>query len=114
MESGLTSSLLAVARDNGAAIAGVAGTDAFEAERRALSEAVRTGRSGPLHFTHDDPDTATDIRLSLPWAQSLVVLATGYADMDAVDKVIAPDHVLRKPFQIAELETAVRGALAGA
>jgi CheY-like chemotaxis protein len=42
-----------------------------------------------------------------------IILATGYADMDAVDKVIEPDHVLRKPFQIAELESAVRCALAG-
>jgi len=41
-----------------------------------------------------------------------IILATGYADMDAVDKVIDPSCVLRKPFQIDDLERAVRGALA--
>ena len=43
-----------------------------------------------------------------------IILATGYADMEAVYKVIDPDHVLRKPFQIDDLERAVRGALVGA
>ncbi len=41
-----------------------------------------------------------------------IILATGYADMKAVDKVIDPDHVLRKPFQIGDLQAAVRAALA--
>jgi signal transduction histidine kinase len=41
-----------------------------------------------------------------------IILATGYADMEAVNKVVDPDHVLRKPFQIEDLERAIRGALA--
>jgi signal transduction histidine kinase/ActR/RegA family two-component response regulator len=41
-----------------------------------------------------------------------IILATGYADMEAVDKVISTERILRKPFQIADLETAVRLALA--
>ena len=41
-----------------------------------------------------------------------ILLATGYADMEAVQKVIAPQCVLRKPFEVAELEQAVRRALA--
>ena len=41
-----------------------------------------------------------------------IILATGYADMDAVDKVIDSSRVLRKPFEVGELETAVRAALA--
>ena len=41
-----------------------------------------------------------------------VILATGYADMEAVDKIIGSEHVLRKPFQIDDLATAVRSALA--
>ncbi len=79
MEIGLTQQVLALAKDRGAATAGIAAVDVFEDERLALKRAVRSGRSGPLHFTHDDPDTATDIQRSLPWAKSLVVLATGYA-----------------------------------
>ncbi len=34
--------------------------------------------SGPLHFTYDDPVTATDIRATFPWARAIVVLAHGY------------------------------------
>jgi len=41
-----------------------------------------------------------------------ILLATGYADMEAVHGVVGPDQVLRKPFQIRDLETAVRSALA--
>lgn len=41
-----------------------------------------------------------------------IILATGYADMEAVHRVVDPSQVLRKPFQIGELEVAVRRALA--
>ena len=41
-----------------------------------------------------------------------IILATGYADMEAVSKVVDPSRVLRKPFQINDLERAVRHALA--
>jgi signal transduction histidine kinase/CheY-like chemotaxis protein len=40
-----------------------------------------------------------------------IILATGYADMGAVEEVMAPENVLRKPFRIEELDDAVRGAL---
>ena len=40
-----------------------------------------------------------------------VVLATGFADMAAVESVLTPDRILRKPFRLAELETAARAAL---
>jgi signal transduction histidine kinase/CheY-like chemotaxis protein len=49
---------------------------------------------------------ARDCAPSLP-----VILATGYADMAAVSKVMDPGEVLRKPFQIRDLELAVRAAL---
>ena len=41
-----------------------------------------------------------------------VLLATGYADMNVVEKVIPPNRVLRKPFRSEELVTAVFEALA--
>lgn len=41
-----------------------------------------------------------------------VILATGYADMEAVDRVMPTESVLRKPFRLAELGVAVRQALA--
>jgi epoxyqueuosine reductase len=34
--------------------------------------------AGPLHFTFDDPETATDVTRSFPWARSLVVFAHEY------------------------------------
>lgn len=43
-----------------------------------------------------------------------ILLATGYADMEAVDRVMAMESVLRKPFRLAELGVAVRKALAPA
>ena len=43
-----------------------------------------------------------------------IILATGYADMEAVHKAFDPARVLRKPFQINDLDTAVRRALAEA
>ena len=55
-------------------------------------------------------EVVTEARRRVPGLP--IILATGYADMDAVDKVIDSDRVLRKPFQIADLETAVRTALA--
>ncbi|HEY0052667.1 MAG TPA: response regulator, partial [Caulobacteraceae bacterium] len=41
-----------------------------------------------------------------------IILATGYADMEAVERVMTPDRVLRKPFPVEALESAVRSALA--
>ncbi|TPG08462.1 response regulator [Sphingomonas oligophenolica] len=40
-----------------------------------------------------------------------IILATGYADMGAVEEVMALKNVLRKPFRIDQLDDAVRGAL---
>jgi CheY-like chemotaxis protein len=41
-----------------------------------------------------------------------IILATGYADMEAVHKLFDAAHILRKPFQINDLDVAVRRALA--
>jgi CheY-like chemotaxis protein len=40
-----------------------------------------------------------------------IILATGYADMEAVDKVIGRGGLLRKPFRIDDLQAAVVDAL---
>lgn len=41
-----------------------------------------------------------------------IILTTGYADMAAVDAVVDPSRVLRKPFRIDDLNAAVQAALA--
>jgi CheY-like chemotaxis protein len=40
-----------------------------------------------------------------------MIIATGYADMKAIEQVIGDDIVLRKPFQLAELAVSVGQAL---
>jgi CheY-like chemotaxis protein len=42
-----------------------------------------------------------------------MIIATGYADMKAIEQVISDDMVLRKPFQLAELAASVERALQG-
>ena len=57
-------------------------------------------------------EVAEAARLSVPGLP--IILATGYADMEAVHKLFDPAHILKKPFQINDLDTAVRHALAEA
>ena len=40
-----------------------------------------------------------------------VIIATGYADMRAIDVVIGTNTILKKPFQLAELAASVDRAL---
>ncbi|MFC0253029.1 response regulator [Massilia consociata] len=40
-----------------------------------------------------------------------IIIATGYADMHAIDHVLGNDILLRKPFQLAELAVSVQRAL---
>ncbi len=43
-----------------------------------------------------------------------MIIATGYADMHAIESVLGDDILLRKPFQLAELASSVERALARA
>ena len=54
-------------------------------------------------------DVVIEARSSAPALP--IIMATGYADMEAVDRVMPPENLLRKPFRLAELATAVRTAL---
>ena len=74
----LVRDLEAIAHARGAVGFGVTSADRFTEARRTLEDHRSRGFSGPLHFTYDDPETATDIGLSFPWAQSLVSVAVGY------------------------------------
>lgn len=75
-----TSQVLTVARDAGASAVGVAGVEPFSDALDTLTGSLASGRSGPLGFTYDEPDIATDITLSLPWARSMVVFGVSYID----------------------------------
>lgn len=74
----LAEKLSELAYRNGAAGFGVTGAQIFSRERAALRTSHESGRSGPLRFTYDDPEVATDISLSFPWARSLVVVSYDY------------------------------------
>lgn len=78
MPEGLTVELKALAEAQGAAAFGVAGIDPFDRDRLKLQTEKDAGRSGPLRFTYDDPDQATDVTGSFPWAQRLVVIGWDY------------------------------------
>lgn len=73
-----TSELRQLADRLGAVAFGVTGTERFEESLATLREHRAKGMSGPLRFTYDDPERATDVTLSLPWARSLVVFAHAY------------------------------------
>lgn len=62
----------------GAVAFGVTPATPFAKARSQLQRHKATGMSGPLHFTYDDPEVATDITSSFPWARSIVVFAHGY------------------------------------
>jgi len=46
------------------------------------------------------------------WPDLPVIIATGYADMRTVERLIGPEAILRKPFDLNTLAHAVRNALA--
>jgi PAS domain S-box-containing protein len=51
---------------------------------------------------------ARERRAALP-----IIFVTGYADMDAVERVPGPKHLLRKPFDVVGLSDVVKDALVG-
>ena len=50
-------------------------------------------------------------RASIDYPGLPMIISTGYADMEAVDKVIGNNYVLRKPFELSELANSVDKAL---
>jgi signal transduction histidine kinase len=50
-------------------------------------------------------------RASIDYPGLPMIISTGYADMEAVDKVIGSNYVLRKPFELSELANSVDKAL---
>lgn len=57
---------------------GVCSAEPFADTRDHLVEAVAAGRSGELRFTFRNPDRATDVTRTFPWARRLVVGASSY------------------------------------
>ncbi len=64
----------------GADTVGFTTADPFPEALDTIKRRKRRGMAGPLHFTYEEPETSTDIRQSLPWARSLIVVAASYID----------------------------------
>jgi epoxyqueuosine reductase len=73
-----TEDLVAAGVSNGAAAVGVCPAVSFDYEMATLLAHRESGRSGPLHFTYQDPEVASDVRRTHPWARSLVSVAVDY------------------------------------
>lgn len=73
-----TEGLRDLALEQGAIALGVASADPFPEARDALLASIRSGRASRLRFTHDDPEAATDVRMSHPWASAIVTVACSY------------------------------------
>lgn len=73
-----TDQLRSIAVTAGATGFGVTPADPFPEARAGLIASKTQGLSGPLHFTYDSPETATDVRVSFPWARSIAVFSHAY------------------------------------
>lgn len=83
-----------LARAGGFERIGVCDVEPFIDTLVQMRERVQEGHIGRLHFTYTDPDRATDIRRSFPWAVRIVVAAWTYlpgaggpADRDGTGRV---------------------------
>ncbi len=74
----LTVRLHDLARSRGAVASGVATVAPFIEVRATMAERIEDGSRGGLGFTYRDPETATNVRSSFPWARSLLAVATSY------------------------------------
>ena len=76
--AGLTSRLLARGAEAGLERMGVCSAHSFADTRLQIRSRREQGMSARLGFTFSDPDTSTDIRQSIPWAERLVVGLRSY------------------------------------
>lgn len=105
-----TTDLERIATDLGAVSFGVTSAAPFEESRTVLHEHKDTGMSGPLHFTYDEPETATDVTRSFPWARSIVAFAHGYL---ADSREPSPNGPVVGRFATADHYAAVRRIAGG-
>jgi len=80
----LTNDLHALVLDRGAIGVGVCGAHPFMDVRDTITHRVRLGYSGGMRFTFANPERATDVRSSYPWAERILVCAFPYALDDPI------------------------------
>jgi epoxyqueuosine reductase len=110
---GLRARIGAFLTDSGCAGFGFAAAAPFPEVRARLVDAVASGRSAGLPFTFRQPDTATDLRSSFPWAGALVVAAMPYLPASGSPGPAAPGTARIARFAASDHYRPLRVALEG-
>jgi epoxyqueuosine reductase len=87
----LTTDLIETGLAHGAAAVGACRATPFTEGLEGLRFNLETGRSGSLRFTYRDPETASDVTRSFPWARSLVVVAIDYLPHSSAKRSSGPE-----------------------
>jgi epoxyqueuosine reductase len=90
---------------------GFASAEPFPEVRVRLAEAVASGRSAGLPFTFRQPEVATDLRASFPWARSLVVAAMPYLPASGSPEAAEPGSARIARFATSDHYRPLRAAL---
>ena len=80
MPDRLSAELAEIAVGKGAVAFGVTDAAPFSDALSSLVSSRDSGRSARLGFTYDDPERATNVRHSFPWAERIVVVGWNYLD----------------------------------
>lgn len=64
----------------GADVVEVTRASPFVEAKAAVESRKAMGFAGPVHLTYDDPETASDVTATFPWARSLVVVGCSYVE----------------------------------
>ncbi|MFQ5968465.1 MAG: tRNA epoxyqueuosine(34) reductase QueG [Acidimicrobiia bacterium] len=74
----LAAAVLAEGEARGLVAVGICSAEPFSSVATDMKRRLASGTAGRLTFTYRDPDTATDVKRSFPWAERLVVGAASY------------------------------------
>lgn len=74
----------AIASRHDMAAWGVADAGGFDEVRGEMLARAASGRHAGMKFTYTDPEVATDVRSTFPWAESLIVMGHAYVPQPVV------------------------------
>ena len=84
--------LRALLFESGCAAVGVAAAEPFGGVQADIESRKDEGLHGGMHFTFGDPGRSTDIRISFPWAESLLVAGFAYLPASGSPARALPNH----------------------
>ncbi len=118
---GLLARLHVLGEKHGLTGLGVCPVEPFSAVREEMERRLASGESGRRRFTYTDPEIATDIRRTYPWAERLLVGSISYvpaagrpgppaADTGRIARFATSDHYRPLRAALAQLATHLAGA----